>query len=102
MTPKSWYSTAFWLAIEVEVKIAAVPNPMNTMATARNMYGVEPFICAIATSPPIEQTDPIIGNFLYLPDLEISRPSPNVAMVTPSIWGKLRRPDSVGETNSES
>ena len=52
--------------------------------------------------PKKQRTLPTIGIILYLPVLETIRPITNVAIVTPSIVGNDRNPDSVGDTNSES
>ena len=82
--------------------MAAVPKPMKIIGITRFRYGVDPLICAMPIRPKKESTVPMIGNTLYLPVFAMTRPTPNVAIVTPSICGNVRSPDSVGDTNSES
>ncbi len=61
-----------------------------------------PEICDTTSRPTTATAVPRIGQGLHLPIRAISRPMPNVPSVTPIIWGSIRSPDSVGETNSES
>ena len=61
-----------------------------------------PEIREIASSPATPHPNPTIGHGLHFPVRAMRRPIPNVAIVTPSIWGSIRRPDSVGDTKSES
>ena len=75
---------------------------MKTIGRISHAYDVVPVMVETAKSPALERMLPTIGNGLYLPVFEMRRPMPNVAAVTPSIWGMVRRPDSVGEINCES
>ena len=50
-TPRSWNSTAFWLAIDVVVKIDAAPKPMKIIGTTSHQYDVVPVIWAMPSRP---------------------------------------------------
>ena len=63
-TPRSRISAAFWLAIDVVVKIAAAPKPIKIIGTTSHRYGVEPVIWATPSRPSTETIEPMIGNGL--------------------------------------
>ena len=51
-TPRSWNSTAFWVAIDVVVNTAAMPKPMAIIGATSQAYGVVPVMWLMANSPP--------------------------------------------------
>ena len=84
------------------MKTDAIPNPIAIIGMTSVSYDVSPEILDTISRPPTAAALPMIGHGLHLPVFAISRPIPNVPSVTPIIWGSIRRPDSVGDTNNES
>ena len=60
-TPRSWNSTAFWLAIDDVVKMAPEATPISTIGRTSVQYAVEPSIWAMASRPRMPTKLPTIG-----------------------------------------
>src|SRR5690606_34978202 len=63
-TPRSWNSTAFCVAIDVDVNTDATAKPMATIGRSSQTYEVEPSMRLMAKRPRAPTIEPTTGNAL--------------------------------------
>ena len=95
-TPISFWSTEFWTASTSTCMTIPIPTPTTSMQPAAVQIEL-PVPSRESRSRPTAMTNvPTIGNTLYRPVREITRPLTIEVASSPSIRGRSWRPDSSG------